>query len=282
MKTVSHTHTGLTLVIGASGKTGRRVVQKLEARGLPVRGVSRSTQPAFDWDDPSGWAATLDGVSQVYITYSPDLSMPQAQPAIRRLVREARAAGVTRAVLLSGRGEPDAEACEQIIRGSGLEWTLVRAAWFNQNFCEGEFAPMVEAGELALTHGDMPEPFVDADDIADVVVAALTEAGHDGELYDVTGPRLITLREVAGELAEARGEPLNFIDLPREVFVDGLRNSGLPDEMVQLLDYLFGTVLDGRNAYLGDGVQRALGRAPRDFRDYARETAAKRLQPTAA
>lgn len=270
---------GLTLVIGASGKTGRRVVQKLQAQSLPVRGVSRSTEPAFDWDDPSGWDTALDGVARMYVTYSPDLAMPQAKPAIRLLMAIAREKGVKHVVLLSGRGEPDAQACEQVVKESGLVWTVVRASWFNQNFSEGEFAGMIGQGFLALPAGDTLEPFVDAEDIADVAVAALTGSGHAGQIYEVTGPRLLTLKEVVRELAAARGQPVRFDDLSHDAFIGALREQGAPDGMVMLLDYLFGTVLDGRNSSLGDGVQRALGRPPRDFRDFARDSAARGAWP---
>lgn len=200
--------------------------------------------------------------------------MPGATDAIGALVGRAKLQGVERLVLLSGRGETEAQACERIVQGSGLEWTVVRASWFNQNFSEGAFIDMVLGGAITLPAGDMPEPFVDADDIAEVVVAALTEDGHNGETYEVTGPRLMTMADVAAELSEATGRQIDFIDVPHDAFVDGLAKSGAPHDVVWMLDYLFSTVLDGRNAHLTDGIERALGRPPRDFADYARSVAA--------
>ncbi|MFK7842821.1 MAG: NAD(P)H-binding protein [Sphingorhabdus sp.] len=264
----------LTLVIGGTGKTGRRVVDRLGQMGREVRIGSRSSVPSFDWDREDSWSATFDGVTNVYITYSPDLAMPGAPDAIRALVQLAKQADVKRLVLLSGRGEKEAQACEQIVQESGLEWTIVRASWFNQNFSEGAFVDMVLAGAITLPAGDTVEPFVDVDDIADVAVAALTEDHHKGQVYEVTGPRPMSIADVAADISRATGREIAFVDVPHDVFVAEVSNSGAPKEVIWMLDYLFSTVLDGRNSRLTDGVQRALGRPPRDFADYARDAAA--------
>ncbi len=262
------------LVLGGTGKTGRRIAARLEATGYAVRVGSRGATPPFDWKDESGWDAALDGVDAVYISYAPDLAMPGATDAIRALVERARARAVRRLVLLSGRGEPEAQACERIVQGSDLEWTVVRASWFFQNFSEGAFAPMVAEGRISLPAGDVPEPFVDVDDIAEVAVRALVEPGHHGEVYEVTGPDLLTLADLASALSTATGRRVSFVDVPHEAFLDEVRGSGAPSDVVWMLDYLFATVLDGRNAHLTDGVQRALGREPKAFSVWARETAA--------
>lgn len=262
------------LVLGGTGKTGRRVASLLSAQGVPVRIGSRSGTPAFDWNHEAGWEACLDGVRAVYITYAPDLAIPGATDSIAALVRKAVRLGVRRLVLLSGRGEAEAQACERIVQDSGLEWTIVRASWFHQNFSEGAFVDMVHGGVITLPAGDIPEPFVDVDDIAEVAAVALTEPGHDGEIYEVTGPRLMTFADIADELSEATGREIRYAEVPHEAFVAGVAESGAPQEVAWMLDYLFSTVLDGRNAHLTDGVQRALGRAPRDFADYAKDTAA--------
>ncbi|MGH2671222.1 MAG: SDR family oxidoreductase, partial [bacterium] len=177
------------LVIGGTGKTGRRIADRLTERGVPVRVASRSTTPTFDWTDESGWAAALAGTRAAYIAYQPDLAFPGAPEAITRVSELAKAAGVEKLVLLSGRGEEAAEVCERIVQAAGLKWTIVRCSWFNQNFSENFLLESVRAGEIALPAGDAVEPFVDADDIADVAVAALTEDGHDSEIYELTGPR---------------------------------------------------------------------------------------------
>ncbi|MCZ6664650.1 MAG: NAD(P)H-binding protein, partial [Gammaproteobacteria bacterium] len=170
------------LVIGATGKTGRRITQRLAEKGHDVRSGSRQSDPPFDWGDESTWDAVLDGVTAVYISYAPDLAIAGATEAIRAFVERAVRHGVRRLVLLSGRGEEEAQRCEHIVQRADIEWTVVRASWFCQNFSEGAFLDMVLAGEIALPAGDVPEPFVDVDDIADVAVAALTEDGHAGQI----------------------------------------------------------------------------------------------------
>ncbi|MEM7349808.1 MAG: NAD(P)H-binding protein [Acidobacteriota bacterium] len=273
---------GVTLVLGGTGKTGRRIVAGLESRGIPVRIGSRSASPSFDWNNDSGWDACLDGVEAVYINYAPDLAVPGATDAIQAFVDQARQRGVRRLVLLSGRGESEAQACERIVQESGLEWTIVRASWFNQNFSEGAFVDMIRAGQITLPAGATPEPFVDVDDIAAVAVVALTEPAHAGQVYEVTGPRLMTFTEIAADLSDAVGREIVYHEVPHEAFVDGVRDSGAPSQVVWLMDYLFSTVLDGRNAQLTHGVERAIGRSPKDFADYAREAAATGVWETAA
>ncbi|MEM9939688.1 MAG: NAD(P)H-binding protein [Pseudomonadota bacterium] len=263
----------LTLVLGGTGKTGRRVAERLKAKGKAVRIGSRSAVPSFDWDNEKTWDASLKGVTAAYITYAPDLAIPGAADAIQAFVNKAKRLGVKRLVLLSGRGEEEAQACERIIQNSGLDWTIVRASWFSQNFSEGAFVDMVLNGAITLPAGDQVEPFVDVDDIADVAVAAFTQDHHKGEIYEVTGPRLMSLADVAGDLSRATGRPIRYVNVPHAAFVDEIAKSGAPKDVTWMLDYLFATVLDGRNAHLTDGVARALGRPPKDFADYAREVA---------
>ncbi len=270
----SNTHSEeFTLDLGGTGKTGRRVVDRLVNLGVPTRVASRSANPSFDWGDPGTWDGVLDGVTAAYISYAPDLAIPGATDAIRSFVERAVERGVQRLVLLSGRGEEEAQHCERVVQDAGIEWTVVRASWFNQNFSEGEFLGMVLAGEITLPAGEVGEPFVDVDDIADVAVAALTEDGHAGQIYELTGPRLLTFTEVAEEIGRASGREIRYMQIPNEAFAAGISESGAPDDIAWLLDYLFSTVLDGRNAYVCDGVKRALGREPTDFADYARRTA---------
>jgi uncharacterized protein YbjT (DUF2867 family) len=263
-----------TLVLGGTGKTGRRVAERLAARGVPVRIGSRSATPAFDWDDPSGWDAALAGVGAVYIAFQPDLAVPGAEDTIDAFARRAVARGVEHLVLLSGRGEPEAERCEKIVQEAGVDWTIVRASWFMQNFDESYLVEPLLGGEVVLPLGPVPEPFVDVGDIADVAVAALTEPGHAGRLYEVTGPRLLTFAEAVAEIAAATGRDIAYVQVPLDDYVAAMRAEHMPDDVVELLTYLFTTVLDGRNAQLADGVQQALGRPPRDFSAFAAEAAA--------
>lgn len=262
------------LVIGGAGKTGRRVAERLAARGLPARIGSRTAEPPFDWEDRSTWAPALRGASAVYLTYYPDLAIPGAVDAVRALVARAEANGVRTLVLLSGRGEEEARHAEKVVQASGLDWTIVRASWFAQNFSENYLLDAVLAGEVILPAGDVGEPFVDAEDIADVATLALTEPGHTGQIYEVTGPRLLTFAEAVAEIAAATGRGIRYVQVSPEEYVAALEEQGIPADVIWLVNYLFTTVLDGRNASLTDGVQRALGRPPRDFADYARAAAA--------
>jgi len=264
-----------TLVLGAKGKTGHRIVRQLEAAGRSVRIGSRSASPAFDWHEPSGWNQVIDGVSAIYIAYHPDLASPGATEAIERLIEVAREHGVRKLVLLSGRGEEEAQRCEQLVLNSGIPSTVVRCAWFNQNFSENFMRDMVMAGTIALPVNGVREPFIDVDDIADVAIAALTEEGHEGEIYELTGPELLSFDQVATTLSEATGRQVTFQSIPHADFMTGMRGAGLPDELTELIDYLFTVVLDGRNESLADGVERALGRPPRRFADYARRATAE-------
>lgn len=262
-----------TLVLGGTGKAGRRVVQRLEARGLPVRVGSRSGEPPFDWEDRSTWDPVLEGVESAYVSHYWD-AIPGAAKTVGSFARLAVASGVPRLVLLSGRGEAEAERVEQAVRDAGAELTVLRSTWFAQNFSETYWLDDVLSDEVALPAGDTPEPFVDADDIADVAVAALTEDGHVGQVYELTGPRLLAFAEAVDEIAQAVGREIRYVPVSIEDYAAAATEQGVPKDVIELLVYLFGEVLDGRNARLADGVQRALGREPRDFSDYARDAAA--------
>lgn len=263
-----------TLVLGGTGKTGRRIVQGLTRRNLPVRVGSRSAGVPFDWTDRGTWAPALDGVGAVYISYYPDIAMPGAAETIGEFARLALRSGVRRQVLLSGRGEEGARRSEQVVRDAGGDVTLVVCAWFAQNFSEDYLLDPVLSGEVALPGGEVGEPFVDAEDIADVAVAALTEDGHAGQRYELTGPRLLTFADAVGEIAAATGRDIRYLPVTLEQYTQAATEHGVPADVVAALSHVFGETLDGRNAHLADGVQRALGRPPRDFADFARETAA--------
>ena len=264
----------LTLVLGGTGKTGRRVVQRLRTSGYPIRVGSRSANPPFDWQDQETWSSALHDVDSVYMTYYPDLAVPGAVETVRAFTEQAEASGIKRLVLLSGRGEEEAQRAEQVLRDSSADWTILRCSWFSQNFSENFLVESVRGGEVVLPASNVREPFIDTEDIADVAVAALTEDGHAGQLYELTGPRLLTFAEAIEEIARVTGRQIRYIEVSTQEYAATLAAEGLPDDFAWLLSYLFTTVLDGRNAYLSDGVQRALGRSPRDFADYVRETAA--------
>ena len=282
MQLTHHTARQATLVLGGTGKTGRRVVERLTARGLPVRVGSRSGEPPFDWEDRSTWAPALDGAGSVYLSYYPDLAIPGAVEASASFAELAVASGVRRLVLLSGRGEPEAERAEQAVRDTGAALTILRSSWFMQNFSEDYMLEHVLSGEIRLPGGDVPTPFLDADDIADVAVAALNDDRHAGQLYELAGPRSLTFADVAQEIGEAAGREIRYVPVSLEQHAVEAAEHGVPAEVIELLTYLFSEVLDGRNAETTDGVRRALGREARDFGDYARDAAASGVWSSSA
>jgi uncharacterized protein YbjT (DUF2867 family) len=264
---------GTTVILGGTGKTGRRVADRLNAQGRTVRIASRSGAQRFDWDDANTWAPVLEGAESMYVAYPPDLAAPTSGPHLRAMAAQAVASGVRKIVLLSGRGEPQCYPAERAVRESGAAFTIVRCAWFAQNFSEGQMLPAVMAGEVAFPAGNVAEPFVDIDDTADVAVAALTNDAHDGKIYELSGPRLLTFGEVVAEISKAIGRDVRYVPVSSDDYAQVL-SQFVPAEQVVFLKELFEFILDGHNAYLSEGVQQALGRKPKDFRDFVRDAAA--------
>ncbi|MDH2393923.1 NAD(P)H-binding protein [Streptomyces sp. HNM0663] len=261
------------LVTAATGKTGRRVTDRLRALGLTVRAGSRRGEVRFDWEDDSTWAAALRGADAAYVAYYPDLAAPGADGAMRTFGRLAERAGVDRLVLLSGRGEPEAAAAESALRESGVPLTVVRGSFFAQNFSEGLMYEGVRAGEFAFPAGEAAEPFVDADDLADVVVAALTGDAFAGETLELTGPRLVGFAEAAEELARATGRTVRYRPVSGEEYAAVLGGYGFPEAEARWVADLFTSLLDGHNASLTNDVKRVLGREPKDFTAFAEDAA---------
>lgn len=264
--------TDTTLIIGGTGKTGRRIAQRLTGLGMPVRIASRTGAPPFEWTDRRTWPAVVTGASAMYLAYHPDLAVPGAAEDIAALTKLAVASGVRRIVLLSGRGEEQVLPSERAVRESGAAFTILRAAWFAQNFSEGALHEPVLSGEVAFPAGSVAEPFVDADDIADVAVAALTDPVHTGATYELTGPRLVTFAEAAAEISRATEREVRYVPVSSADYAKVLATV-MPAEQAAFVTELFAGLLDGHNAHLADGVKRVLGREPRDFRDFARAAA---------
>ncbi|PWS26142.1 NmrA family transcriptional regulator [Pedobacter yonginense] len=261
--------TGTILVLGANGKTGRRISSLLKGKGMDVRSGSRHAEPKFDWVDDSTWPGAVENIISIYISYQPDLAVPRAIKDIESFVEMAKKTGVKKLVLLSGRGEKEAEQAEQVVVNSGLEWTILRASWFNQNFSEGYLLDPILAGYVALPAGEVKEPFIDVDDIADVAVAALTESGHVNRLYELTGPRLLSFNEAVNEIAIATDRKIHYEKLSLEAYKEMLAVYEIPKDQIDLIGHLFSEVLDGRNASIADGVFEALGRPAKDFSEFA-------------
>ena len=265
------------LVLGGKGKTGRRVASRLVEKGQTVRIGSRSEDPSFDWEDPSTWEDALQGMESVYITFQPDLAVPGAKEAIDGFTSQAVKSGVRKVVLLSGKGEQEAEECERIVMNSGLDWTVVRASWFNQNFSESFFLDPILAGHVALPKNEALVPYVDANDIADVVVASLLDEKHNGEIYELTGPRTLTFSDVVREISVATGREIQFTPISMEEYNAMMKEFNLPDDYLWLINYLFEEVLVDSNSIVTNDIEKVLGRKPIDFTTYANEVAKSRV-----
>lgn len=263
------------LVLGGKGKTGRKVAERLTKLGQVVRIGSRGEQPSFDWENSETWAGAMEGMDAVYITFQPDLAVPGAPDAIKEFTALAVKSGVKKMVLLSGRGEPEAQACEQIVMSAAVDWTVVRASWFSQNFSESFLLDPILAGHVALPRSETLEPFIDTDDIAEVAVEALLHEKHSGQLYELTGPRLMTFRDAVKEISEAVGREIQFHPIGMDEYEAMLKEHQVPADYIWLVKYLFTQVLDGRNESTTNGVEMVLGRKAKDFREYAMETAKK-------
>lgn len=252
------------LVLGATGTTGKRVVRELEARGRVVRAASRRGQVRFDWGERDTWAPALTGARAVY------LMAPHELPVDPEFVHEAVARGVRRIVLLSSRGIEEMGderllGAEATVRESGAEWTVVRADWFDQNFDEGFFRPAIEAGALAVPVGDVRQGFVDADDIAAVAAVALTEEGHAGRTYEVTGPRALSFAEALALIGEASGRPVRFGGTADEYRAQQ-DSIGMPRERTEAEIEAFAQLKDTEPT---EDVPTVTGRAAIDFATYA-------------
>ena len=261
------------LVIGGTGKTGRKVVDKLSKMGHNVRVGSRSASPLFDWDHPETWSEAMQGMDKVYITFQPDLAVPGALDAIETLVKKAKKCQLKKLVLLSGKGEREAELCEQVVIHSGIDYTIVRASWFNQNFSESFFLDPILEGFVALPQAEVKVPYVDTDDIADVVVETLIDEKHNGEIYQLTGPRLLTFKEVINEIAVASERSISFTPIALPAYTNVMKQQGVPSDVIWLIEYLFSEVLGNPdNSEITNDIEKVLGRKPKDFNEYVQET----------
>ena len=262
------------LVLGSNGKTGRRVAARLENNPeVEIRLGSRNEKIPFDWENPQTWENVVKDIDTVYITFQPDLAVPFAAEAIENFTKLATKNGVQKIVLLSGRGEKEAQVCEEIVKKNAKYWTIIRASWFNQNFNESFFLDTILYGIVALPRAEALEPFTDADDIADVVTTALLNDSHNGKTYELTGPRLLTFKQAVNEIAEASGRNITFQSLSLEEYTQMLREYQVPEDHIWLVNYLFEQVLDGRNSNITQDIENILGRKAKDFSAYAKETA---------
>jgi len=263
------------LVIGGTGKTGRKVANKLKELGHTVRIGSRSASPSFDWDNSETWTTAMEDMDKVYITFQPDLAVPGALDAIEELTKKAKKCNVKKLVLLSGKGEKEAELCEQVVIHSGLDYTIVRASWFNQNFSESFFLEPIIEGFVALPQAEVKVPYVDTDDIADVVVETLLNDKHNEKIYQLTGPNSLTFKEAIEEISDATNRDIAFAPISLAAYTNVMKQQNVPADYIWLIDYLFSEVLGNpNNSEITNDIEEVLGRKPKDFKQYVQETAA--------
>jgi uncharacterized protein YbjT (DUF2867 family) len=275
--TTAHEHE-LILVTGGTGKTGRRIAHRLTAAGRPVRVASRNTNPPLDWDNRATWTAILDGVHTAYLAYAPDAGFPGAATTLGAFAQHAVTAGVQRLVLLTGRGEDGAVRSEDAVRAAtdaaAAELVVLRAAFFAQNFSEDFLLEAVRVGIIAFPADQVTEPFLDLEDLAEVAATVLTQNGHAGRTYELTGPRLLSFPGAVAAISAAAGRTLSYVPVSGAQFGAALTAAGLPEQFVGQLVALLLDVLDGHNAHVAGGVRQVLGRDPLDFTAYARRAAA--------
>ncbi|GHG34456.1 NmrA family NAD(P)-binding protein [Streptomyces zaomyceticus] len=269
------------LVLGGTGKTGRRVVNRLKERGVTVRAASRSGDVRFDWDDVNTWEPALAGVDVAYLVDAQDKpGVWDAEAALRELSGLAVARRVRRLVLLQARvsepvGGKSLIAGERAVKESGAEWTVLRPNWFFQNFDEGVLLDGVRSGELSLPAGSGREPFVDTEDVAAVAVEALLGDGHAGQTYELSGARALTLDEAVKEIAQATGRDIRYVPVEHQAYVEELVGYDVPADYALFVADLVAQIRDNKNATPTDTVRRVLGREPRDFSDFVKDAAAR-------
>ncbi|MFD5826656.1 NmrA family NAD(P)-binding protein [Lentzea sp. NPDC060358] len=256
------------LVLGATGKTGRRVVEALRARRVSVRAASRSSEVRFDWSDEQTWKPALSGAGAAYVI------APDDPAAAAPFVAAAEEAGV-RLVLLSGRSldqiRPDVfagmHAAEAAVRASTVPWTILRANNFAQNFSEELWLHGIRSGRLALPVDDTPEPFVDVHDIAEAAALVLTTEGHEGKTYTLTGEP-ITFATAVAKIAQALNRQVELETLTPAEYHEALVADGLPPEVATELNGMYEAMRQGLLATPTDDVTRLLGRPPIAFSEY--------------
>ncbi|TGM33654.1 NmrA family transcriptional regulator [Leptospira biflexa] len=262
----------LNLILGSSGKTGSRIVNKLNQLDVPIRLGSRKSSPSFDWQKPETWAPIISGVDHIYISYQPDLAVPNSIHDIQKLLEIANQFKVKRIVLLSGRGEPEAIACETLVENSGMEWTILRSSWFSQNFSEGMFLGQILERKVIFPKLNAREPFIDLDDLTDLAVDALVNEKHIGKRYELTGPELLSFQDAFGCIAKELNESIPFEEIPLDEYIAMLGEFGLDQKTIWLIRYLIETVLDGRNESVLNDFERGMGKKPKKFQSYVKET----------
>jgi uncharacterized protein YbjT (DUF2867 family) len=269
----------MALVLGGTGKTGARVAARLTGLGLPVRTAARGgADIRFDWDDPATHRDAVEGADRVYLVAP--VMRTRFAPQVSAFLDLAEAVGVRHVTYLSAYGMESApsdvalRAVELDLMGrSTLTHSIVRPAWFMQNFSETFLMPV--DGAIVVPTGDGGEAFVDAEDIAAVAAATLADPeAHAGAEYVPTGPDVLTVSEAADIIGSVIGRAVRHVDIDRRSWVESVIASGVPAEYGEMLQILTETIASGRGSRPNCDVETVTGAPPGNFTDFARRTAA--------
>ncbi|AQW48166.1 NAD(P)H-binding protein [Streptomyces violaceusniger] len=271
------------LVLGATGNTGSKVLRMARAQGARALAATRRPESAaaaeageavrFDWHDPAGHAAALDGVERIYLV-SP-LGVAEPRPVVEPFLNTAVAQGVRRVVLLSSSAVPDAPtglgALHTLVKESVPEWAVLRPSWFMQNFTgDHAVAHAIRGdGEIVTATGDGKVAFVDATDIAAVATRALLDGRPHNTDHVITGPEALGYAEAARIVTEVSGRPARHVAVETAELRERLKAIGIPPEFAAVLAGLDEDIRHGAEDRTTDTVQRVTGRAPRSFRAFA-------------
>lgn len=262
----------IALVTAPNSKTGRRVVELLQNANMLVRIASRSTRIKFDWEDTNTWQQAITGVDCAYIILPPNLAFANMAARLQMFVQLCEKNELRRLVLLTGRGEAESEKCEAVLLQSSIASTIVKTSWFSQNFSEGIFLESILNGEVVVPVSGVKEPFIDVNDIAEVVYRSLLDESQNNHVYELTGPDLLSFKDVADMFSEKLNTNVNVTYIPLETYLTELANLGLSHEEIKLTRYLFEQLLDGRNEYITSDLRDLLARDATSFQQFIDNT----------
>ena len=280
----------MIVLTGATGTIGRATARALQAAGVPFRAASRTPLKAqalgtaaveLDWDRPATLDPAFAGAETLFlltpVTEYQDVYVEAAVAAAKR-------AGIRRIVRLSviGAEKPGMamnrvhRAGERAIEASGIAWTMLRPNSLAQNFVNYYGVDPHKNGPVYLPHGQGGASWVDARDVGEVAARALTETGHEGKAYLLTGGEAVSTAQAIALLGEALGRQYEYVDVPEQAAQEAMRTHGAPPWIVTALAELNAEIKQGRSNDVSPEVARLLGRPPRTFRSYAEDLAAGR------
>lgn len=270
---------GPVLVTGAKGTTGRRIAERLKLEGVEFRAASRSSETRFDWANPETWKPALQGMRSVYVV--PEGSAgPEVVASFAKLAADE---GVAILVLLSTReaeyeGYENHLAIEDAVIDAGTGWTILRPSWFCQNFYT-QFDREVRSGLLELPAGEGKDPFVDADDVAEVAFQALTMHGLEDKVYELSGPDPLSYREATERISALTGLTVRYEPVSEQTYYQRLREKGIPDDQARVMIVAHRPIAAGDNDFTSEGYRRLTGHPSKDFDTFVSETVAKGIWP---